>query len=227
MNNGSPWRLDASLARFRTVKPDAGQLSGELDLRHPQAGAQLCSAPGQQLGKLWRRTNPAGPRSLEEAYVRGADLVAVYAPTADFPFREEFYWRVDDDPRRGLGVAGLTALVSLQTQLLDTSPEVWVESDWSSEDTIPLGGSAVLHRIVGGLASVVETVEPSDVNEGPAVAATPQGVMVRWGLRCPFLEKGVIRRARLGFAVMPREDDKQTAQHWLKQFADFGVELTA
>lgn len=220
--NGSPWRLEGCQAAFQS-----GVLRGEIDLGRPQDGARISSAADGQIGWLWRRTNPAQQRGLDEAYVRGTDLVAAYAPISEFPFREEFYWRIDHKPQPSGAPAELGALISLQTQLLDTSPEVWVESSWRGSQSIALSGSAVLHRLAGGLASVVETVDPSDLSGLPSVVPAADGTIVRWSLCCPFLEKGVIRRARLGVLVMPQEDDARAAHAWLQQFATRGVELTA
>ncbi|WP_145289554.1 hypothetical protein [Pirellulimonas nuda] len=226
MSNGSPWRLDAGRAVLTQ-----GALRGHIDLGSPEAGARIQMADADEIGVLWRRTNPGDARSLEEAYVRGPDLVAAYAPDARFPFREEFYWRVDDEPRAAGDPAELSALVSLQTQLLDTSPKVWVQSQWRSEESValqgPAGAAAVLHRIVGGGLSVIETVDPADVCVGPELTSSEAGASVRWSLNCPFLEKGVIRRARLGIAVTGRDNDVETAQAWLRRFASRAVALTA
>jgi hypothetical protein len=40
---------------------------------------------------------------------------------------------------------------------------------------------------------------------------TPRGSALEWRLFGEFLEKGVIRRARLHAAVLPRENDIETA----------------
>ncbi len=223
MDSESLWRLAATSA----TSVSAG-LTCVVDLRNPGSGARIMLPNGREAGSLWRRTNPLGQRPLEETYTRGADLVATYAPGEAFPFREEFYWRLADAPPTAALLAEVTGLVSLQTELLDTEPHLTIESEWQSDESITLAGAAaVLHRLTDAPYSAVETVDPTDIGSGPTVMSATGSVLVCWTLHCPFLEKGVIRRARLGFALVPREGDVEAAQQWLERFAQQPVALTA
>src|SRR5262245_53142742 len=69
-----------------------------------------------------------GPRpqaiEIKERYVRGCDFVAAYAKRADYPVVPQFYWRAT--LHEALSAVQIQMILSVQTDLLDSHPEVSV-----------------------------------------------------------------------------------------------------
>jgi hypothetical protein len=174
-------------------------------------------------------TAAAWPLRTAEFYVRGDDLVASYEPATDWPFSPQLYWQAG--PLRQLvGVrASLSLLVSVQTQLLDTCPRIGVasqlppgevllisssETDGNRSEVItdrrdvqePVEVSCVVVRLRECQITYVEIAAPSDFHE-LHVRAEDSGASIEWRLFSEFLEKGVIRRARVHAALLPRQSD--------------------
>ncbi len=173
------------------------------------------------------------PLPVTEAYIRGNDLVASYQPSSDWPFSPQIYWRANGLQSVAGVLASMSLLVSVQTHLLDTFPQIGVRSQLpigemlliSVRDT-PRSRVEVINRDrtftpTGELCCVVarlndwpfsyaEIMRSSDFHE---VTLSPGagGILIDWHLFADFLEKGVIRRARLHAAVLPRENDIELA----------------
>ncbi len=89
--SSTPWRLTANIADLH-----CGPLTGRIDLAAPHLGLTALSWNAhEQNGALWKLT-PVEPTAriggLEDAYIRGEDLVATYRPGPNFPYRLEVYW---------------------------------------------------------------------------------------------------------------------------------------
>jgi hypothetical protein len=239
------WSFCNPIAQVR-----CGELSGQIDVAHPDCGLrpesaeQLC--PGGQL-LIIRRSHgdqsssgigignvAAWPLALSEAYVRGDDLIASYEPREDWPFSPQIYWRAKDLPSID-GVCGaLSVLVSVQTHLLDTWPRITIQSclacdellhittsNGSTADTKLLDANCVLrpsidqsclvHRLAGMPLSYIEIMPASDFQELRVEGSRAGGWRSEWELFGEFLEKGVIRRARLQAAVVARANDLELA----------------
>jgi len=179
---------------------------------------------------------PAWPAELADAYVRGPDLVAAYQQAADWPYAPQIYWRAAPTDR-GTGVlASVTLMVSLQTALLDSYPCIEVASSIEAEevvlvtntdDDIPnvrsldadeqqtLGqqtdGGCVVGRLPGGQFSYAEISPANDFRQLVVERDGRDNCRTRWELFSDFLEKGVIRRARIELVFLPRENDVQNA----------------
>jgi hypothetical protein len=173
------------------------------------------------------------PAPLAEAYVRANDLVAAYQQTPDWPFAPQLYWRAN--LLRGIeGVmASASLLVSVQTSLLDTCPRIGVTSTVPRGELLLVSNDAsrqarveplkketrilpsgeiccVLARSDDEAFSYVEFMPASDFHEA-FIRVSDQASAIEWRLFSDFLEKGVIRRARIYAALLPRENDVECA----------------
>jgi hypothetical protein len=234
------WRFQKPTAELRR-----GALSGRVDVSQPQLGLHEISIRSRALqGRILcvRQSDEAtnGNRSQDgawpvaDAYVRGADLIATYKPTDDWPFSPQIYWRLD---RAGGSeqLASQSLVVSVQTHLLETWPRISIQSILQSEEVLVVSprsntdahsrllgqGDHVLYPsntlgcIVRRLAesdfSYVEMMPPSDYRELRVNWSAGGVCHADWLLFADFLEKGVIWRARLQSLVVPRENDVATA----------------
>jgi hypothetical protein len=170
---------------------------------------------------------------IAESYVRGNDLVAYYEPVTNWPFSPQLYWRADTLQNvEGVHVS-VSLLVSVQTHLLDTCPEISVSSrlpggelillaiaDGDSHRIEPIAGQreidstneivCIVRRPQNLRVSHFEIMEFSDFRS-VCLSTTAAGSNVEWRLFADFLEKGVIRRARVHTAFVPREHDIEFA----------------
>jgi hypothetical protein len=178
----------------------------------------------------------AWPSQLAEAYVRGDDLVATYEPHADWPYAPQIYWSADSTRRMPDAISSLRLLVSIQTDLLDTRPLFVVASQLAADELLhfvvpgseptevrPIADSAprqlepegevscLLRRLPGGRLSYAEMVPSSDFRLLTVEPEAGEGSRTEWQLFSEFLEKGVIRRARVAMAFLPRENDVELA----------------
>lgn len=155
--------------------------------------------------------------SLREAYVRGNDLVASYAPHASFPFSLQTYQTaaVLGD---GHSVA-LSLTLSLQTDLLDTRPRVELLSTLLTHGRSLESGAAINTE-----RSVITTPHPDDAAE---TATRIDGPTVIHRFEPPFLEKGVIRRARFAAILYPAAPNDDTLRADLESLHVEPLPLTA
>jgi hypothetical protein len=215
-------------------------LSGRIDIARPHAGLRDTQLRGKQWPAVLLsvfRANDADeefwPLSLAEAFVRGDDLVATYQPISGWPFSPQLYWRANElESLEGVS-SSVSLLVSIQTHLLDTCPQIGVASRFSRGElfllstrdgdrprvepvphsrTISPAGEicCVLLRLDGWPLSYVEIVQPGDFRES-VLRRDNNGITVEWHLFADFLEKGVIRRARVHAALLTRDHDFELA----------------
>jgi len=172
---------------------------------------------------------------LDDAYVRGADLVATYAPANDWPFSPQIYWRINPSDAAEQ-YNSLSLLVSVQTHLLETWPHISIESHLRSAELLLVSAGTddeadphvlgrgdhvfspsasagcLVHRIAGADFSYAEIMPPSDFRELRLSWSADGSCHAAWLLFADFLEKGVIWRARLQSLLMPRKKDVELAQ---------------
>jgi hypothetical protein len=229
------WSLQGNLAEL-----NCGALSGRIDVTRPQSGlhrATLNSLPAD-ISLMGVRHSDAlddssWPAPLAEAYVRANDLVAAYQQTPDWPFAPQLYWRAN--LLRGIEgvIASASLLVSVQTSLLDTCPKIGVTSTVPHSELLLVSNNGseqtrveplkkdtrispsdenccVLARSDDEAFSYVEFMPASDFHEAFFRVST-QASTIEWRLFADFLEKGVIRRARIYAALLPRENDVEYA----------------
>jgi hypothetical protein len=149
----SPWRLDQRRATL-----ELGSLTAQIDLDQPELGLQHLKLAGhvvtgaQLLGVELPLPDPARDRFVE-AYPRGDDLIATYADVGQPSFRWQVYWRAVPS-RFPQAVAAIEAIVSVQTGLLDSWPQLTLRS------VLPTTGVAVWRGVLGGDGLQCERFDP-------------------------------------------------------------------
>lgn len=181
-------------------------------------------------------THPASwPATLTDAYIRGRDLVATYAGVESWPYSPTVYWSADTEnlgQNSGEILAALSLVVSIQTNLLDTHPRIDIRTSLAADDIVLVsvaGDELLVDSHVDGPQAIdprthacgliwrvrdcdlsyAEIVPTSDFHQLAVTRTGEHAAQSRWELFSEFLEKGVIRRARLQSLFLPRENDVQ------------------
>ena len=251
----SAWQLNYPRARLQTdiwaASIDVTRAShglGALSVQGHEVRGELMrvavGAPGE--------TGRGAVEGECETYVRGADLVSTYDRLRTDAVRSTIYWRAgNEESTDGLG-ARLSLIVSVETDRLDSYPAVDVSTELAVDEValLPMGDQdvagaetmrgetsvqltaeesahvCVLLRPSGCEFSLVEMTHPSDFQE-IRVEQTSGQARIMWQLLGQFLEKGVIRRARMQAAWLLREDDERAATKCYQAFAMSEAPLTA
>lgn len=137
----SPWTLSG-----RVAKLSSGEFSAAVDVERPGLGVQSLAWSGRPIAAIRHllALNELGPRPsdlvrpIEDCYVRGRDLVAVYAESPQHPLRYVLYWRALGEEQLCGAAAGLDIVVSVQTSILDATPAAFLGSDVSAETVFRL-----------------------------------------------------------------------------------------
>lgn len=181
------------------------------------------------------------PLTLAETYVRGGDLVASYSASESWPYAPQIYWSAGALNDSHGAAASIEILLSVQTHLLDTYPCIQIGTELPGAEISSLRSisepqpevvpilpgsnvamssgaepSCVLWRPAGEAWSYAEVMHASDFRQmelqhAPAANSLVGKSSVRWHIFADFLEKGVIRRARLFAFFLPRENDSVLA----------------
>lgn len=250
VNDQAAWTLRGNVAQL-----SCGKLSGRIDSSRPHAGLHDVAFAGVQHAmdllcvyrsditdeKLW-------PLSLVESYVRGNDLVASYQATDSWPFSPQLYWRANSLRAVDGVLASASLLVSVQTHLLDTVPQIAVASCVPGNEsllvstsvgaksraaqidlsqTIPAANEdcCIVRRFEDVALSYVEIMQAGDFHAA-SLRSEGNGAAFEWRLFAEFLEKGVIRRARVHAAIMPRDNDVEIAAACCKAIDGLELPLT-
>jgi hypothetical protein len=117
----SPWRLEG-----RTATLALGPLRAitRLDAAIPGLAEVTVSGQPVEFGQILGIVVPnsdSSPNRLVDAYVRGNDLVATYVEDTQRTLRWQVYWRACSD-QFPMALAAVEAIVSVQTDLLDSHP---------------------------------------------------------------------------------------------------------
>lgn len=193
------------------------------------------------------------PLAVAETYVRGNDLVASYRPADDWPYSPQLYWQANALSAVDDLLGSLSLLVSLQTHLLDTWPKIGVSSQLPGGETfhlsihengqaeigalksetqvLPTGvATCVLRRLSNHsgdqAVSYIEIMPASDFRELLIRPDSRDQPFAEWQLFADFLEKGVIRRARVQAALLPRQNDLELALECCKAMEQCALPLT-
>lgn len=178
---------------------------------------------------------PTWPLAVKESYTRAVDLVASYSEASDWPYSPQIYWSFGAlDSIDGV-VGSLALLVSVQTHLLDTWPRIAASSRLACDETFRVRSSGagdarteaitsdgriaassetccIVRRLAGASLSYAEIMLGSDFRDVTCTRDAATGeCSLKWTLFSEFMEKGVIRRARLVSAFLPRENDVELA----------------
>lgn len=247
------WKSDGSLAELQTDR-----LIAQVQLRQPALGLHAITlrAPHEtaQLreARLLGLTLPGGAEveEIHDSWLRGNDLVVVYAATARRALQPEIYWRslVSAD------AFGLELIMSVKTHLLDDNPEIEVVSELDAIETwwVPDADNensvrrlfaddaattqpsseqlnfeepgSFLLRLPGN-GSYIEMTHPTDFCTAK-LAKFEHRILLQTPLFPENLEKGVIRRGRMRGWFVPSKDDVVTAQRLFKEFANSELPLT-
>jgi hypothetical protein len=191
----------------------------------------------------------AWPLHVDNAYVRDGDLVATYRPDDDWPYSPQLYWHADTlESIQGVK-ASLSLLVSVQTHLLDTWPRIIVQSQIVAEEVLcvlihesrkaevkraereeqiaPTGTMCcIMRRLADERLSYAEIMATSDFREVLIRPDSSQQSAADWHLFAEFLEKGVIRRARVQAVLLPRSNDLELTIECCRAFEQCPPPLT-
>jgi hypothetical protein len=204
------------------------------------ASADRTAAKGRE--RLW-------PLDVSDAYIRGHDLIATYRPTDDWPYAPQIYWRAGEPGTAATGVPSLRLVVSMQTHLLDTWPRIGIWSALRSEELVhfsadanqpwppdKLAGSAtfepsqaptcIVRRLQGLSISYIEIMPASDFRRVRLEHTASGEARAEWELFSEFLEKGVICKARMQSAFVPRAKDLDIAAALCRQIEQLELPLT-
>lgn len=211
---------------------ESGRWSVKLNPRDPAQGVSLFFDQTLSWNLLRIRPIPGHALHLQEAYVRQEDLILRYEQSGNDLFGFQLNWRrVECDVKDALG---LELWLSVQTTLLDTHPQFEIDSTaHGTWRTMSLGqltagqnGGAALGWSEDTGRSTLVMIQDSDVVQAKLLErGREQELAIR--MFGQFLEKGVIRRARLGLLATssPMSPDAiRTAYH---RFCASPLPLTA
>lgn len=204
----------------RSAKIRCGTLRGLLSCDAPATGLRELNLGGTAFaGSLLKVTAAGGELAVAtENYVRGKDHVSTHLATDSFPFRTQLYWSAVSLSDGGVAV---TLTVSLQTDLLDTRPELSFTTLVEGATSEERGNTACLKTAAG--PCLVMTPHPTDAVECE-VHSSGNEAIVRFVP--PFLEKGVIRRLRVAVLVLPSDTSEEAITGALAEFAAAPLPLT-
>ncbi|MEO0529215.1 MAG: hypothetical protein AAF266_01425 [Planctomycetota bacterium] len=199
---------------------ECGRLLGQMPIADPAAGISELRFSGVHMPGVLLRVAGAGQSlaASEDTYARGEDRVSTHPATDAFPFRTQLYWSA-----RSLAAGGvaITLTVSLQTDLLDTSPELSLTTRIDNATAKLLGGD-VCRLDAEQSPSVVIAPHPSDMLEFNPTVRDGEVVLQ---FTPPFLEKGVIRRCRVAAILLPHDTDDVSVAKAIEEFAALPLPL--
>ncbi|MEZ6134424.1 MAG: hypothetical protein R3C53_05885 [Pirellulaceae bacterium] len=215
-----------------------------LNPTQPTSFATFQSETGQ-----WRAVaiQPVSQHALqpEEVYVRDRDLIVRFAQTPDDEFSFALNWRTL--PTTGNLECGVELWASIQTQRLDTSPELELRSDggngnWSilkhceltessdgssPEVAAPAAAWVLEHQDnLGRPCTGIWLIEPTDQRHAHPLSRQDERLQ-RVRLFDHFMEKGVIRRARMQFWTAACKLSRDEIRAAYQAFANRPLPLTA
>jgi hypothetical protein len=241
------WTLDSHVGQLAV-----GATRATLDLNRPDLGLQQILSDASAAGRVLAITSGDDrgqwPGKLVEAYIRGDDLVATYAGTDAWPYAPQIYWSAEALETGGRVFASLSLIVSIQTNLLDTHPRIVVGSSVRCAEVVSVSvvgddllvdshgdgaqsfdprtrACGLIWRLAGDELSYAEVMPTSDFRR-VSIERAGGAIGSRWELFAEFLEKGVIRRARLQSMFVPREDDVQRVAECCQSIGQRPLPLT-
>ncbi len=177
---------------------------------------------------------PKHTLEIEEAYARGADVIAQYAQAEGDSFRFHLYWR--NLPQAEQEQCSLELWLGVQTGLLDSRPELNVtccsEGDsWAVLRHRELAVGGPDDSLAGYVCRRADSVglwliEPSDqCHVSPVESGDTSSATV--AIFDHFMEKGVIRRGRMRFHVFASDASTEQFKAAYERFAASELPLTA
>ena len=253
----APWQIKQSTAYLSLPGVEA-----VVDTAKPVDGlGGLCIAGRELSGSIFRLTMPSAGQNIAtdetEAHLRGNDLIVTYDSTVQWPFRTQVCWRAIDATDGLATLGGVDLIASMQTQLLDSHPELSVttslpvsqllalnnaESERFEEVTLageqpvtlasPRGVGCLLYRFAtakgdGPAFSYAEMTHPADVGSAVLQQDPTGSLSVERRLFSSPLEKGVILRTRLRGIFLEPSGDADAALAWHRVWLESEVPMTA
>jgi hypothetical protein len=248
------WVLEGTRARLAMP-----ELVAELDLNQPDQGLHGIVFRGQVLeGQRIAAVELAKGRGYEpplaDAYVRGDDLVATYAPSEKCPLRVQAYWRALPLDQVPSGATGLDLEVSVQTPEWLVAAELAAVTQFQAGKTLRLThqdgprwqeaiptarGSLALLPADGpgcllfcrgrGGPAYLEMIHPADFHHDElslTADASPDQVRLAHQLFGQGLEKGVILRARVRGMWLAEDLSEASADAAYREFVAARLPLT-
>lgn len=244
------WHADDKLVRLQTPRA-----SSVVALPLPAQGVhewRIDTAPLEGLELLQvvlPEVDPTAPAGAIESFVRDGDLAVTYADRPRPHMRAQIYWRASAHQRAG-AVAALELLVSVQTDSLDSRPQITVGSRLPAQEVFrsddPPRGTFVeavdgalpkramadhhpcahLVHLPGGQFSYAQMVHPADSHKTWLESASDGSLRLGHELFSQRLEKGVILRARVLGVLLERADDRAAAAEHFAAFLSEQLPLT-
>lgn len=227
-----------------SASSDLGPATIEVHPQEPQQYSR-CQLGGIS-GLSWRfaaiQPLPRHACVPTEIYTRQLDLIAKYQQSADDSFAFQLDWQLQ--AASGPFAGGVELWVSVQTNLLDVEPELQIsclaldKCDWQMLSHADLTGQRTLEDASHGPAAIVTTasshagatgvwlIEESDQRHA-RIVSQPSDVEMRVRLLGHFMEKGVIRRARMRFLLADGQVTRDQIAAAYSQFANSPLPLTA
>lgn len=218
----------------------------ELNPARPSSPLVLVSDHGTRWEALTIYPLPKHSMLAEEIYVRQQDLIARFGQTGQDEYSFQVDWRLIETPNNF--DVGLEVWISIQTTLLDSAPTIRVASHglgtwrgWrhqqlaaysdASDDAAQVWSSDYSNTIAGlssstSNCSCVWLIEPRDLQQVHWVSdlANPSQQADLFGA---FLEKGVIRRARMQLLASHRKIEMSDVQAAYRHLIKRELPLTA
>ncbi len=203
-----------------------------VDLTHPENGVSIDLALGndqwREMGQLFSLVEFPLSNRLFDSFCRQGDLWGSYTESEVYPLKTQIAWRLfPEDLCAGNWGADdeliLEIVLSTQTELLAARPHTRVECCMSSKFTqhlspMPLAQDRCesssdpfssdyprpfAYLLAWPEAAAVIAVHPSDLDAGIGLTSRSDKHVCAARLRLHDMEKGVIRRARMLFALLP------------------------
>ncbi|MHB8968868.1 MAG: hypothetical protein ACYC3X_02365 [Pirellulaceae bacterium] len=238
------WQIDRATAEWKS-----NRLRATIDLARPTYGLQQIAIGGtlhastQVLQVSVPNRGHHAQQCVEDAYVRGADVIVTYAATAHSPLQPQVCWRVLDEPSATPAIV-LEAIVSIQTCLLDSDPRIQLASTLAGEHwlqsalpqasgrfcaltlqdqsprsiSVDTPGIAILARMPESAWCYGHFVHAADLLDANVTWDRSAQLSTLSTLFCgQRLEKGVLRRVRARAVLVPREQDEMLVEQlWVE-----------
>ena len=216
------WRLDGSVAHLETQLLDS-----TIDLERPSNGLsnlvvleQTLLPTAVQILQIHIGESER-PLELDDAYIRGTDLIATYSEADDRQLRFQIYWRLVS----GRQAAGLEVILSVQTRRLDVYAPVVTMSrlPWEPaerRERLYVFGSE------SPLWTYAEMVHSSNCSQSGSHRSDDS---IGWEVGHQFfpasLEKGVLHRSMVrGMFTTPAQSYR--FEQWFEEFLNSPPPLT-
>lgn len=206
----------------------------------PQQGTKISFADSSPWSVFRVKPIPAHSFAVEEVYVRQEDLISQFDQTENDNFAFHLNHRILPSPDEVQTHADLELWLSVQTDDLDSEPVLVVSCEspdgsyWETLKASELvpgdntyeGDAPAAIICPGSEISAVWLIDQGDQRHSQLLSS-PSESEQRVELFSHFMEKGVIRRARMRFHLIPNPLDQNHVSLLYQQFLSSPLPLTA